>query len=86
MMRKAIKEFKPDIIHFHWANPYPAAVLLTMIPKNIKLVVHWHMDIIKQAKIYPFIKPFETALLKRADLILVTSPTYRDASLPLQPF
>ena len=57
-----------------------------MIPKNVKLVVHWHMDIIKQAKIYPFIKPFETALLKRADLILVTSPTYRDASLPLQPF
>ena len=86
MMHKAIKEFKPDIIHFHWANPYPAAVLLTMIPKNVKLVVHWHMDIIKQAKIYPFIKPFETALLKRADLILVTSPTYRDASLPLQPF
>ena len=35
MMRKAIKEFKPDIIHFHWANPYPAVVLLTMIPKNI---------------------------------------------------
>lgn len=86
MMHKAIKEFKPDIIHFHWANPYPAAVLLTMIPKNIKLVVHWHMDIIKQARIYPFIKPFETALLKRANLILVTSPTYRDASLPLQPF
>lgn len=86
IMHKAIKEFKPDIIHFHWANPYPAAVLLTMLPKHIKLVVHWHMDIIKQAKIYPFIKPIETALLKRANLILVTSPTYRDASLPLQPF
>lgn len=86
MMHKAIKEFQPDIIHFHWANPYPAAVLLTMLPKHIKLVVHWHMDIIKQAKIYPFIKPIETALLKRANLILVTSPTYRDASLPLQPF
>lgn len=86
MMHKAIKEFKPDIIHFHWANPYPAAVLLTMLPRHIKLVIHWHMDIIKQAKIYPFIKPIETALLKRANLILVTSPTYRDASLPLQPF
>lgn len=86
MMYKVIKNFKPDIIHFHWANPYPAAVLLSMISKNIKLVIHWHMDIIKQAKIYPLIKPIETALLKRADMILVTSPTYRDASLPLQPF
>lgn len=86
MLRRAIKEFRPDIIHFHWANPFPAAVLLTMMPKKVKLVIHWHMDIIKQKKIYPLIKPIETALLKRADLVVVTSPQYRDTSLPLQPF
>lgn len=86
MMKRAIREFKPDIIQFHWANPYPAAVLMTMMPKNVKLVVHWHMDIIKQKKIYPLIKPIEKALLKRADLVVVTSPTYRDASVPLQAF
>ena len=86
MLHRALKEFKPDVIHFHWANPFPAAVLLTIFPKNVRLVIHWHMDIIKQSKIYPVIKPVETALLKRADLVLVTSPQYRDASVPLQPF
>lgn len=86
MLHKAIKEFKPDVIQFHWANPFPAAVLLCLIPKHVKLVIHWHMDIIKQAKIYPLIKPVETALLKRADLIVVTSPQYRDGSRPLRPF
>lgn len=86
VLRKAIREFRPDVIQFHWANPFPAAVLLCLIPKEVKLVIHWHMDIIKQAKIYPLIKPVETALLKRADLIAVTSPQYRDASRPLQPF
>lgn len=86
VLRRAIKEFKPDVIQFHWANPFPAAVLLCLIPKNVKLVIHWHMDIVKQAKIYPLIKPIETALLKRADKIVVTSPQYRDASKPLQPF
>ena len=86
MLRKAIKEFKPDVIHFHWANPFPAAVLLVVMPKDVKLVIHWHMDIIKQKRIYPFIKPVETALLKRADRVMVTSPNYRDCSLPLQPF
>ena len=86
MLKRAIKEFRPDIIHFHWANPFPAAILLMMMSKNIKLVIHWHMDIIKQKKIYPLIKPIETALLRRADLVVVTSPQYRDASLPLQPF
>lgn len=86
MLKRAICKFRPDIIQFHWANPFPAAVLLTMIPKHVKLVIHWHMDIIKQKRIYPLIKPIETALLKRANLIVVTSPPYRDASLPLQPF
>lgn len=86
IMKRALKEFKPDIIHFHWANPYPAAVLLTMIPREVKLVIHWHMDIIKQKRLYPFIKPIETALLKRANLVVVTSPAYRDASVPLQHF
>lgn len=86
VLKKAIKEFKPDVIQFHWANPFPAWVLLCVIPKNVKLIIHWHMDIIKQKHIYPFIKPVETALLKRADMVCVTSPQYRDGSFPLQPF
>ncbi|MCD8298126.1 MAG: glycosyltransferase [Prevotella sp.] len=86
MFSRCLKEFKPDIIHFHWANPFPAAVLLTIIPKNVKLVVHWHMDIIKQSTLYKFIRPIETALLKRADMILVTSPNYMVSSIPLQTF
>lgn len=86
VLKKAIKEFKPNVIQFHWANPFPAWVLLCVIPKNVKLIIHWHMDIIKQKHIYPFIKPVETALLKRADMVCVTSPQYRDGSLPLQPF
>ncbi len=86
VLKRAIKDFKPDVIHFHWANPFPAAVLLTVIPKDVKLVIHWHMDIIKQKRIYPLIRPVETASLKRADLVVVTSPQYREGSLPLQPF
>ncbi len=86
VLKRAIWEFKPDVVQFHWANPFPAWVLLCVIPKDVKLVIHWHMDIIKQKRIYPLIKPVETALLKRADLVCVTSPQYRDGSLPLQPF
>ena len=86
VLRKVIKRFRPDIIHFHWANPFPAAILLPLIPKDVKLIIHWHMDIIKQRKIYRFIKPIEERLLKRADMVVVTSPQYRDGSVPLQPF
>ncbi len=86
MLRKVIRKFRPDIIHFHWANPFPAAILLLVIPKHVKLIIHWHMDIIKQRKIYRIVKPIETRLLKRADLVVVTSPQYQEGSLPLQPF
>jgi len=85
-IKKVIADFKPDIIHFHWANPFPAALLLMTIPKDVKLVVHWHMDIIKQKTLYKLIKPIETRLLKRADRILVTSPLYMDYSIPLQQY
>ena len=85
-LRQVIKSFNPDVIHFHWANPFPAAILLLVIPKSAKLIIHWHMDVIKQWIIYRFVKPIETRLLKRANLVAVTSSQYRDGSIPLLPF
>lgn len=85
MLKKQMK-WKPDIIHFHYPNPFVAALLIPLIPKNTKLYLHWHLDITKQKKIYPFVKPIETRLLKRANIIVTTSPIYRDSSKPLIPF
>lgn len=76
----------PDIVHLHYPNPFSALLLLLLLKKDTKLVVHWHSDVINQKKIYPFIKPIETRLLKRANMILTTSPNYRDCSLPLRPY
>lgn len=86
ILRRIIKNWTPDIIHFHYPNPFVTAFLLSLIPKKTILYVQWHLDITKQKKIYPFIKPLETKLLKRADMITTTSPNYRDSSIPLQPF
>lgn len=86
VLHRALKEFQPDVVHFHAANPYPAWVMLCKLPKSVKLVIHWHMDIVKQAKIYRLIRPIESRMLQRADLICVTSPRYADSSVPLQPF
>ena len=61
-------------------------MLLAVIPENVKLVIHWHSDVVNQKFIYRFIKPIETALLKRADLVLTTSPLYIEGSEPLKPF
>ncbi len=86
VMRKGIKEFAPDIIHFHMPNPLACLYLLMCLPKKTKLIVHWHSDIVGMKVTYTIIKHIEKAVLKRADLILMTSPLYAAHSIPLQPF
>lgn len=85
-LKRNIQSWQPDIIHFHHPNPFVAFLLTRLIPATTKLIVHWHLDITKQKYIYPLVKGSERRLLERADSIIVTSPQYRDASLPLKPF
>lgn len=37
-LRWAILTEKPDVIQFHWANPFPAILLRLVMPKDVKLV------------------------------------------------
>lgn len=84
MMKRALNAEHPDVIQFHWANPFPAIFLKMLMPKKAKLVIHWHMDIVRQWYLYWAVKPWEKWLVQRADRIVVTSPQYRDGSKPLQ--
>lgn len=83
-LKWAILAEKPDVIQFHWANPFPAILLRLVMQKNVKLVLHWHMDIIRQWYLYWAVRPWEKWLIDRADRIVVTSPQYRDGSRPLE--
>ncbi|WP_368327188.1 glycosyltransferase [Phocaeicola vulgatus] len=84
MMRKALRLSDPDIIQYHWANPFPAFFLYFQIKKKQKLIIHWHMDIIRQWYLYWLVKPIESWLIRRAEYICVTSPQYREGSKPLR--
>lgn len=85
-LKHIIQEWKPDAIHFHHPNPFVGALLLSLMSQNVKLVVHWHLDIFKQRFLYACLKGQERRLLERADAIIATSTKYRDGSLPLKPF
>jgi len=76
---------KYDIIHVHVPNPI-ASIVSLLAPKKVKIVVHWHSDIIKQKNLLKLFKPIQTRFLKRADAIIATSQNYVDASEDLQPF
>ena len=78
--RKVLDEFQPDIIVFHYPNPFVAEILLKEIKKNKKLVIYWHLDIIRQKFMRLFFKRQNRKLLKRADMIIATSPNYVEGS------
>lgn len=85
-LKRILKQYRPDVVHFHAPNPFVNWLLLSLLPKDVKLIVHWHSDIVAQVFAYRFVKPIETRLLKRADTIIATSPNYVDFSKPLQKF
>lgn len=79
-----IRMFKPDIIHIHYPNPLGALYLLSCIRNENKLIVHWHSDIVAQKIMYSLVTPIERRLLKRADVVIATSPSYVQTSGALQ--
>lgn len=85
-LKKILKQYRPDVVHFHTPNPFVAWLLLLLLPKDVKLIVHWHSDIVAQVFAYRFVRLIENRLLKRADKIVATSPNYVEFSKPLQKF
>lgn len=86
ILKKIIKGWQPDAIHFHHPNLFVASFLNLLLPKKTKLIVHWHLDIVKQKYLYMLLKGVEKRLLRRADVIIVTSNEYAESSKPLTPF
>ncbi|HIF9056733.1 TPA: glycosyltransferase [Photobacterium damselae] len=78
-----------DIIHVHLPNPLANFSIFLgwfLFYKPKKIVVHWHSDIIKQKTILKYYKPFQNWLLKKSDIIIVTSSNYLEYSEQLEGF
>lgn len=82
---------EPDVIHFHLPNPSAFWGLMLSGVRRVPWVIHWQSDVLTGHKssrmlrlAYRLYKPFESAMLERADRVIVSSPNYLDASEPLQ--
>lgn len=72
-LRKRCKDY--DIIHVHHPDPM-ACLALYLSGYKGKVVLHWHSDIEKQKQLLKLYLPLQKWLLKRADLIVGTTPVY----------
>ena len=84
-LHKVMKEFNPDIVVFHYPNPFVTALLLRELKNTkAKLVVYWHLDIVRQKYLKLLFAPQNRSLLTRADKVIATSPNYIEGSKWLQ--
>ena len=82
-LKKVIYELQPDIIILHCPNPFLYPITAKLTPRDAKLVLLWHSDILGKGLLYRLFNYYEQKILKRADLILATSPSYIHPSSPI---
>lgn len=73
MLRKMQRQY--DIIHVHHPDPMACLALFLSGYKG-RVILHWHSDILKQQFLLKLYKPLQQWLIRRADLIIGTSPVY----------
>jgi rhamnosyl/mannosyltransferase len=89
---ECINNWKPDIIHFHFPNASPFWALGICQAQKIPWIIHWHADVIqsnfnKALKFsYPFYAVPERIFMRKAKVIIATSPDYLRSSEPLADF
>ena len=67
-----------QIAHLHLPDPmsHYAAVSL---PREVKLVVTWHSDIVRQKSVFAFYRPMLKGLMARASFVIAPTPAHFDS-------
>lgn len=80
-LKKIMKEFSPDVVIFHYPNPFVAHYLMKYLKhKSFKLVLYWHLDIYKQKLLSKLFKKQNKKLIKYADKIICGTQRYANGS------
>ncbi len=91
-LAKAIREFKPDVLHLHMPNNSVFWALTLGAAKDLPWVIHWHSDVLFTRPhlglrlAHFFYRHCEQAMLARSKRVVATSEPYLQASTSLQPW
>jgi rhamnosyl/mannosyltransferase len=68
-----------DVVHLHFPNPL-AHLASFLLPANIKRVITWHSDIIRQKRLLAMYLPFLRRIALRADALIAATPAHFTSS------
>jgi glycosyltransferase involved in cell wall biosynthesis len=83
-MPRALARLSADIFHLHYPSP-PGEISWLLARPRGAMVVTYHADVVRQAAVMPFYRPFVRAILARAAVIMPTSEAYIGRSPFLRP-
>ena len=80
-LRKMCRQY--DVIHIHHPDPMACLALFCSGYKGY-VILHWHSDILKQKTLLKLYSPLQNWLIRRAEIIVGTTPVYINESPFLQ--
>lgn len=79
-LQRTLDGFRPDIVIFHYPNPFQAFFLRKYLNRDFRLLLYWHLDITRQKMLGRLFHRQTVRLLERADKVIATSRVYIDGS------
>ena len=89
-LRRALREFRPDVLHIQWPNPLALVALASPAARHLKWIVQWQADIAVEggpravSLLYRAGAWLERRLLARASKVLASSVAYAACSPALR--
>lgn len=78
------REKKFDIVHVHLPDPLSHLACL-MLPVDIKRVITWHSDIVRQKRLLVPYLPFLKRLVRQADALVAATQAHYTSSIQIPP-
>lgn len=71
-----------DIVHLHFPDP-TGHLVSYWLPREVRLVITWHSDIVRQKRLLTMYRPFLNQIIQRADAIIAATPRHFSSSVQL---
>lgn len=79
-LNRVMDSFRPNVVIFHYPNPFQAHYLLRYRKRDFKLILYWHLDITKQKILGKFFHFQNLSVIRRANKILGATPMHVEQS------
>jgi glycosyltransferase involved in cell wall biosynthesis len=73
-----------DIVHMHFPDPLSHFTSM-LLPSNVRRVITWHSDIVRQKRLLALYKPFLSRIARQADALVAATQAHFDGSTQIPP-